>query len=318
METNGQVWVGGYFHVSNGTNRHIARLNTNGTLDLSFNAGGPENEVRAVSAFSGGKVLIAGSFYSVNGTNRNFIARLQADGSIDNSFVPGPIVPGDGYGGLASLLQRDGKVLIGGSFRSINGYIREGVARLNDDGSLDLEFNPTPGTTISPGSGDGSVYCLAAQQDGKVLVGGLFGAVNGVSRTCIARLNPNGSLDTSFNPVLVGNGFPTVWAVASQSDGKTVIGGNFTSVNGTNISGIARLNGDTSSTPVYLLSPQVYFGMYLQGTISNTYRIEWTANTDAPSLWTPLFNVILQTNSQFILDPTPASGQRFYRAVTLP
>jgi hypothetical protein len=65
------------------------------------------------------------------------------------------------------------------------------------------------------------------------------------------------------------------------------------------------------------MSSQLFFGMNLSGVVSNTYRIEYTSKLNTPSLWTPLFSVTLQTNPQFILDPNPAGGQRFYRAVQL-
>ena len=160
---------------------------------------------------------------------------------------------------------------------------------------------------------------LALQPDGKVIISGLFTSFNGVSVAGgLARLNTNGTLDATFNPGTGPNapGY-TITSVflTCQPDGKTLIAGNFTSFNGTNINGIARLNSDTSATTLNLLSPQIYFGMNLSGVVSNIYRIESASQLNTPSLWTPLFNVTLETNPQFILDPNPAVGQRFYRAV---
>jgi hypothetical protein len=146
-----------------------------------------------------------------------------------------------------------------------------------------------------------------------VAIGGYFSSVNNTFRYGVARFNTNGTLDLTFNPG-TGVGNSEVYCVASQPNGETLIGGGFSSFNGTNINNIARLNGDGFSM-FNLLSPQLYFGMNFLGVVSNTYRIEWTANLNTPSLWTPLFDVTLQSNSMFIADPSPPAGQRFYRAV---
>jgi hypothetical protein len=79
---------------------------------------------------------------------------------------------------------------------------------------------------------------------------------------------------------------------------------------------IDRVFAENERVPVApFLTAGQYFGMYLQGTVSNTYRIEWTTDLDTSSLWTPLFNVTLQTNPQFVADPNPPQGLRFYRAI---
>ena len=123
------------------------RLNSNGTPDPSFNAsiGG----VSSLLLQADGRILIAGSFGSVNGTNRGGIARLNANGSLDNTFNPGTGANGNV---AVFVFQPDGKVLIGGSFTSVNGTNRNRIACLNADGSLDLSFNPGTGA-------DGSVSC---------------------------------------------------------------------------------------------------------------------------------------------------------------
>ena len=104
-------------------------------------------------------------------------------------------------------------------------------------GDVDLSFNPSL-------SAYAFVYAVAMQPDGKVLVGGQFTAVNGTNRNNIARLNANGSLDSSFNPGTGANG--NVSSVVVQSDGKVLIGGYFTTINGTNRNRIARLNANGS------------------------------------------------------------------------
>ncbi|MEM6321521.1 MAG: delta-60 repeat domain-containing protein, partial [Bacteroidota bacterium] len=159
---------------------------------------------------------------------------LSQDGSLDTSFDPGS---GTNATVQSVAVQSDGKVLIGGDFTTVNGTSRARIARLNADGSLDTSFDPGSGT-------NGDVQSVAVQSDGKVLIGGFFTTVDGTGRRRIARLNADGSLDTSFDP---GSGTnATVQSVAVQSDGKVLIGGDFTSVDGTSRNSIARLNADGS------------------------------------------------------------------------
>jgi uncharacterized delta-60 repeat protein len=156
-------------------------------------------------------------------------------GKVDESFgLPNPGAESSVH---ALALQPDGKVLVGGTFTTMNGVSRNRIARLNSDGSLDTGFNPGTGA-------NSYVLALALQSDGKVLVGGGFTTMNGVSRNYIARLNSDGSLDTGFNPGTGTNG--VVYALALQSDGKVVVGGLFSTMNGVSRSCIARLNSDGS------------------------------------------------------------------------
>ena len=132
----------------------------------------------------------------------------------------------------ALALQPDGKVLIGGDFSSFGPQIRQSVARLNPDGTLDTSFQ-------NPGVNGNSVFDLVLQPDGKVLIGGAFTTVGGQPRQYVTRLHANGTLDTSFvNPAVNS----TVRAFAFQPEGKVVIGGDFSAVGGQTRQGVARLN----------------------------------------------------------------------------
>ena len=184
-----------------------------------------------------GRVLIGGSFTIVNGVIRNRIARLNADGGLDQTFLNG--MAGANNNVFSFAVQSDDRVLIGGSFTTFNGVSRNRIARLNADGSLDTTFlNGMAGT-------NGTVRSMAVQPDDRVLIGGDFGMVNGVSRLGIARLNADGSLDTTFLNGLPGPNLH-VHTVALQDDGRVLIAGNFTMVNGVSRNQIARMNADGS------------------------------------------------------------------------
>jgi len=114
---------------------------------------------------------------------------------------------------------------------------RNGVARLNANGSLDAAFNP---------HANDDVWSVALQADGKVLIGRGFTTVGGVARNNVARLRANGRLDTSFiNP----NADAIVQSVALQADGKVLIGGGFTTVGGLARNNVARLLGTGPTGP---------------------------------------------------------------------
>ena len=214
----------------------MARLNSDGSVDPSFNPGtGPNYFLEALALQPDGKILIGGFFTEYNGVSRNGIARLNSDGSLDPSFDPGS---GTNIGIVHDFaFQPDGKILIGGDFNGYNGVTRYGVARVNSDGSLDTSFDPGIGV-------DGRVEALALQPDGKILIAGAFSDYNGVTRYNVARVNSDGSLDTSFDPGAGPNG--SVGDLALQPDGKTLITGSFTQVNGAPRNHVARLDGDSN------------------------------------------------------------------------
>src|SRR5262245_39924014 len=149
VQSDGKVLIAGGFTTVNGVSRiSIARLNPNGTLDRGFQNGstsaGANGPVNSVVVQSDGKTLIGGTFDTVNGVGRTNIARLNADGTVDSSFLNGLFGVSRSVGFSSSVLsvavQSDGEVLIGGGFFEVNGMSRDGVARLNADGALDTAF----------------------------------------------------------------------------------------------------------------------------------------------------------------------------------
>ena len=153
-----------------------------------------------------------------------------ADGDVDPVFNPN--TDSDVY---STAMQTDGKIVIGGSFTNVAGATRHRIARLNADGTLDIDFNPNMG-----GGSFLNVYSTAMQADGKIVIGGSFTNVAGTMRRSIARLNADGSLDTGFDP----GANAVVFSTTVQADGKIVMAGGFVSVSGTPRNRIARLNAD--------------------------------------------------------------------------
>jgi uncharacterized delta-60 repeat protein len=246
VQTDGKVIIAGNFTTYNGVSlNRIARINPDGSLDTSFDPGTStvNRVIWATALQADNKIIIGGAFTSYNGTSRNYIARLNPNGSLDASFDPGA---GANGAVKAIALQPDGKVIISGSFTTYNGTPRKFIARLNPDGSLDTTFDPSAGT-------DSEVFTTALQTDGKIIIGGYFTNFNGISRNYVARLNSNGSLDTSFNPVtnpyVPGAATDSaLYSLAVQADGKILIGGVSFINDGTSLKiyYIARLNPDGS------------------------------------------------------------------------
>ncbi len=233
VQTDGKLVIGGLFtDVNYASHNNIARLNANGTVDSSFNAGTDE-DVNDMKLQPDGKLVIGGVFTEVNGASCIGIARLSSDGNLDMSFQQTSDI-------AAALLydltiQPDGKIIIGGLVFS-SSLAQWNIARLNANGTLDASFNVGTGA-------NNFVLSTAVQPDGKVLIGGQFTSVNGVSRNRIARLKPDGSVDDSFTGTGANS---TVWTIEPLADGKIFIGGYFNNINGVPRTGIARLNPDGS------------------------------------------------------------------------
>lgn len=199
--------------------------------------------VFATTIQNDGKIIAGGRFTNYQSTSLNAygIVRINPNGTKDNTFNVGTAFKTpDGYtADVWSLaIQSDGKILVGGNFYRFNDIsIPSGICRLNTDGTIDNTFN-----TGNAGANVGYVYSIAIQPDGKILIAGAFTTYNGTSRYGIARLNSNGTLDTSF-PSFTMNDYPT--KVILQPDNKIILIGRFTTFNGdTNRKRIVRLNSD--------------------------------------------------------------------------
>ncbi len=212
-----------------------------GDVDLSFNAGVitsqfAQNRLMAVAVQPDGKILIGGMFNVVAGVSRNGLARLNADGSVDTTFVPPPFSQSDLVAPLEIFVQPDGKILVGGNNFRINNILYT-LIRLNADGSVDGSFTLLP--TL------GVVEDMVLQTDGKILVAGDFGSLaNGQNRVA-ARINTNGTVDGTFfggtSPTYSGRGR----GIAVQPDGKVIVGGAFFATFGTTTySNIVRLDAN--------------------------------------------------------------------------
>jgi len=200
----------------------ISFLHAQDVASSAFGSGeGVNGEVNAVAVQPDGKVVIGGRFTSVNGIPRNNLARLNADGSLDRSFVDTPTL---GVNGPvhALAIQSDGAIVVGGLFTQAGEREIMNLTRYAPDGSPDKAFGAGTGEV---GTND-VVLALAVREDGSILVGGNFNVVFGQPRRGLAILNSDGSLGgkTTFL-----NG--SVKALASTAEFPAVAGGLFPAEN---------------------------------------------------------------------------------------
>ena len=187
--------------------------------------------------------MIYGAFQSVNGSPRQCIANLAANGTLSSEYESFTIANSAASATVNAIQDSPQGLYVGGSFSGFGGKYHARMARLNFDGTVDPSFKSQM---------DGMVRSIRTQPDGKLLVAGNFGNVLGYTpRTGLARFNLDGSLDRTFNPVVVkGDGsFADIYMVDREDDGKIVIAGDFAKIADANHvmrprTGFARLNPD--------------------------------------------------------------------------
>ena len=189
----------------------ITKVNVDGTVDAAFQPGYSSGSIASMAVLPDGRILLGGEFaFVAQPTVR--LMRLHPDGQIDETFDPGT-----GPNAEPTLIVRhpDGRLLLAGGFTSYAGVPRQGLALIHPDGSLDLTFDPGTGV-------DGIVLAACVQSNGHILIGGSFTQMNGLARRGIARLTPDGLVD-SFDPASGTSG--TVHSLAVDDTGRIYAGG---------------------------------------------------------------------------------------------
>lgn len=283
----GSIYITGNFTEVNTLEKtHIAKFNYAGVLDEAFDCGVGAQEKEAFGTFPsflndalilpGNRIIVVGDFSSFNNVSANNIMMLNAStGTVSTLFV-------HDYGANGIIrqtaIQADEKILAVGSFGVFNSSVHKGIVRLHPNGTLDTSFN----CTIASEDGYYDVRCVQILSDGKILIAGVFDSVNGENISHISKLLPDGSIDETFNPISIPTYSGSIYALTVQDDGKIIIAGNFTEINGIVKKRIARLHEDGSvdasfnpgsgfNSDVYCLALQTD-GKILAGGLFSKYK----------------------------------------------
>ncbi|HEY3862841.1 MAG TPA: Calx-beta domain-containing protein [Verrucomicrobiae bacterium] len=268
LQPDGNLLAGGDFTFFNQYPfGFVGRLTSSAQYDIKFlfNQAGANGAVQQVLSSTtntvqtnDGPIVIAGSFSTVDGVNRNGIARMNLDGSVDETFNPGSGADSTVFAVAETLLptalpgQTNLAYYIAGNFANFDGIPTGAIARLNGSsnspgypGTVDGSFNVGQGGVPSI---NGAIHALAVQGDNNVIAGGDFTFVNSVAHNHLFRINPAGTVDQSFNTSTGAATGDSVRAIALQPDGKILIGGSFKTVTDSNgtygLNYLARLNSD--------------------------------------------------------------------------
>jgi uncharacterized delta-60 repeat protein len=234
LQPDGKIVLTGYENDSNGA--AIARLNSNGSLDNTFDGDGMITNV-----FSAGSIAVQQDGKIVVQANNYSLVRYNSDGSVDPTFTN----TGSTWGNI--IIQPDGKIVLAGSQYGDADY-DFAVVRYNSNGALDATFGSN-GMVVTSVGGDDFASSAAIQADGKIVVAGS-------SRTgqnpdfAVVRYNPNGSLDTTFDTdgkvvTSLGPGYDYGTAICVEADGKIVVSGTTEHNSGSDF-GLARYTAQGS------------------------------------------------------------------------
>jgi uncharacterized delta-60 repeat protein len=245
-QSDGKLVIVGHFTDINGTSvGKIARLNSDGSLDSTFNSVllgissvGFDNHAFVLKLLSDGSFLVGGQFSAYSETSVGALVKLNSDGSLNTSFSENVSLD---YHVFAIHVLSSGKIYVGGNFANK-------LIRLNSDGTTDETFDVGTGF-------DNRVSSIEVDSNNKVVVGGWFNEYNGspCSRG-IVRLNADGTLDSSFETEGAGlnDTEGVVQCLAIQSDGKIVVGGWFNEYDGNRQGHIIRFNTDGTKDSTFV------------------------------------------------------------------
>lgn len=198
--SDGTLICGGQFDEYNGVLvKDLIRIKPDATLDYSFLPfTGCNSKVFCTAVDQNNRILAGGAFTMYDNEVHGRFIRLNEDGTIDHSFNIGSGADGE----VKSIaLQYDGKIILGGKFKHFNGISRNSIVRLNEDGSVDMSYDPG-NAFITVNGATSWVNAIKLQADGSLVAVGKFSYTDANSqlRSGVIRFYENGLLDGYFYP----------------------------------------------------------------------------------------------------------------------
>jgi uncharacterized delta-60 repeat protein len=210
----------------------LIRIDSNGVMDQTFNPYKPVygyNGVTAMALQPDGKLIIAGFGIGTQGYDTCGLIRLNKDGSLDINFKPGSVL--QQYNTINVItVQKNGKILIGGTFSSWKETPAKGLVQLNNNGDRDNSFAPNGSNfQTAYSSSTPSIHAIRELPDSSLLIGGNFAFFNGLFRMGLVKLLPNGNLDYTFSqePSITLSSNFIVYDIAVTNENKILLGGHF-------------------------------------------------------------------------------------------
>jgi uncharacterized delta-60 repeat protein len=237
LQPDGKIVVAGSGGGPFGINLALGRLNSDGTLDLSFDGDGKivgtfgtDSGGTAVILQPDGKILVAGARSVGTNSIDAAVYRFNPNGSADTSFAGGiatsQFAPANDFANAVAR-QSDGRIVVGGYAQFGSNRDIE-LVRFNADGSIDNTFDFDGKVNTALGTGNDEIRAIAIQPDGKIVVAGY--ATNGQQQFLIARFTTTGALDPSFDQdgvvfTAIGSGDAGTNAVAIDKSGRVLAAG---------------------------------------------------------------------------------------------
>jgi len=315
---NGLIYAVGNFNGYNGVVQSgMTVTNLNGSLYTGFTNLGLGNGFNfAVEPLSDGKIYVSTRTYG--GVNVNGLCRLNANGTRDTSFSG---LTQNTVSEMTDIeIQSDGKIICGGGFTSINNISRQGICRLNTDGSLDTSFGGISGFT-NAGVGPAEINDMDIQTDGKILCIGTFKNYSGTPINNVCRLNTDGTLDNTFtSPFVNYRGFYYL-VIEQLSDGKILIGGRFQLVSGSTEYNVLKLNTDGTIDNTFIPTTNYQIvrdfeqqpdGKILVTTAGNVGQDQYLFRINLDGSIDNTFNITTLTDSNFLTSEVIAINEGLF------
>ena len=261
VQPDGKILVGGNFNTFNGdVNKYgLVRLNSDGSEDTAFHenlistgngTGFNKGRVYDIALQSDGKIIVVGIFDNLNGNSRTSIVRLNSDGTEDVTFYTNFTSIGNGEGFdtgnpepavvVNVAVQSDDKIIVTAVCKFYNGVTYQTLLyRFNSDGTFDSTYYTNYISTGNHQGEDGYILTLALQNDDKLLIGGDFGKINGLNAPLLARINVDGTVDTTYTSQLSGD-FVSVLETTGV-DNVTYIGGSILTHGGNHVPNVIKV-----------------------------------------------------------------------------